>query len=168
MRRVCNQGGGIIVMAGAARDASRQRYDKCHAGARLSDERMRHAPRVRYIVWSRANSAARLAHAGTRKASRGALLVGHRREQVGLMLARKRIRQLEEIAIDDRIDLVEGEIDAMVGDAPLREIVRADALAAIAAADQALAHRGLRLLSFAALLVEKALSKHRHGLGAVA
>src|SRR5512141_1806329 len=99
MRRVCNQGGGIIVMAGAARDASRQRYDKCHGGARLSDERMRHAPRVRYIVWSRASSAARLAHAGTRKASRGALLVGHRREQVGLMLARKRIRQLEEIPV---------------------------------------------------------------------
>src|SRR5262249_6797761 len=44
--------------------------------------------------------------------------------------------QLTEVAGDDAVELVQGEVDAVVGDAVLREVVGADALAAVAGADE--------------------------------
>ena len=52
-----------------------------------------------------------------------------------LVLCRQRIDEFVEIAGHDAIDLVERQVDAVIGDAALREIVGADALAAIAGAD---------------------------------
>ncbi len=73
-------------------------------------------------------------------------LARQRGELLGLVLLRERVDELVEVAVHDRVDLVEREVDAVVGHAALREIVGADALAAIAAADQALAQRRLLLL----------------------
>src|SRR5262249_40031460 len=47
-----------------------------------------------------------------------------------------------EPAGDDGVELVQGEVDAVVGDAVLREVVGADALAAVARADQGAALLG--------------------------
>src|SRR5256885_1639016 len=69
-----------------------------------------------------------------------------RRELLGLELLRQRVDELVQIAVHDRVDLVERQIDPMIGPAPLRKVVRANALAAIARADQALAMRRLLLL----------------------
>src|SRR5579862_995045 len=54
-------------------------------------------------------------------------------------------RQLVEVAVHDLVELVEGEVDAMIGDAPLREIIGADALGAVSGSDLELAR--LRLLT---------------------
>src|SRR5664279_385140 len=51
---------------------------------------------------------------------------------LGLVFLRQRLGQLEQIAIHDRVDLVEREVDAVIGHPPLREVIRANALAAIA------------------------------------
>lgn len=40
-----------------------------------------------------------------------------------------------EVALDDLGEVVEGEVDAVIGDAILREVVGADALAAVAGTD---------------------------------
>ena len=44
--------------------------------------------------------------------------------------------QLAKFAGDDGVELVQRQVDAVVGDAVLREVVGADALAAVAGADQ--------------------------------
>jgi hypothetical protein len=56
----------------------------------------------------------------------------------------------------------------VVGDAALREVVGADALGAVAGADQALARAGDLLLLLARLRVLDARRQHRHGLRLVA
>src|SRR5689334_20735364 len=81
---------------------------------------------------------------------------GDRRELLGLELLRERIDDLVQIAVHDRVDPVEREVDAVVGDAALREIVGADALAAVARADQALARGRFGARALAALAVEQA------------
>src|SRR5258708_1456872 len=69
--------------------------------------------------------------------------LGEARELVGLVLGRKRGRELGEVAVHDLLDLVEREVDPMVGDAALRKIIGADAIGAVARADEVLASRGL-------------------------
>src|SRR4051794_8404605 len=69
------------------------------------------------------------------------------RQLLGLVLRGERAGDLVQIAAHDLVDLVQGEVDAMVGHAALREVVRADAIAAVARAHEALPLRGfLRLL----------------------
>ena len=59
-----------------------------------------------------------------------------------LMLGDQRIDQLiERFAFEHQIKLVQRQPDAVVGDAPLREIIGADALRAVAGADLAAAVR---------------------------
>ena len=90
-----------------------------------------------------------------------------RGELLGLMLLRERVDQLVEVAVHDRVDLVERQVDPVIGHAALRKIVGADALAAVARSDQALAIDA----SFAgapSLLVEQPRRQHRHRLRAVA
>jgi hypothetical protein len=49
-------------------------------------------------------------------------------QQIRLMLAHERINDLIQVALQDLIELVQAQIDAMVGDTPLGEVVGADAL----------------------------------------
>ena len=60
----------------------------------------------------------------------------------------ERSGELVEIAVQDRVDLVERQVDPVVGDPSLRKVVGADSLAA--------------------LLVEEPRGEHRHRLGAIA
>ena len=62
---------------------------------------------------------------------------------------------------------VQGEVDAVVGDAALRVVVGADAFASVTAADQAFALCRLFVLGFGALDVQEARGKQAHGFGAV-
>src|ERR1700704_3073830 len=63
-------------------------------------------------------------------------LLGNGSELFGLMLGEQRLCKLREVAVHDVVDLIEREPDAMIGHPPLREIVGADALGAVARADE--------------------------------
>ena len=58
------------------------------------------------------------------------------------LCATRRVHDLVEVAVQDLLEAVEGEADAVVGDAGLLEVVGADLLAAVAAAHLALAVAG--------------------------
>src|SRR6266487_4298596 len=94
----------------------------------------------------------------------GSPLFGECGELLGLVLCEQRLRQLGKVAIHDVVDLVEGETDAVVGDPSLRKIIGADALGAVARADQGFARRGFLRLLLAALLVLDARREHRERL----
>src|SRR5215468_3683226 len=63
-------------------------------------------------------------------------------EPFPLVLLAKGLDDGGEVAGDDGVELVQGQVDAVVGDSVLREVVGADALAAVAGADLALARLG--------------------------
>ncbi len=72
-----------------------------------------------------------------------------------------------QVAGDDLVELVERQVDAVVGHAVLREVVGADPLAAVAGADEALALGGpLGLLLLQLGIVEAGL-QHAERLGLV-
>src|SRR5215468_3709855 len=92
----------------------------------------------------------------------------HGRQFARLMLCYQSIYQLvERGAFQYFIELVQRQADAMVGDAPLWEIVGADALRAIARANLALALRGARLGRLHALKLIETRAQHLHGKPAV-
>src|SRR5262249_53432266 len=86
---------------------------------------------------------------------------GELRELLGLVLGSERVDDVVELAVHDAVDLVERQVDAVVGDAALREVVGADALRAVARADQGLARRGGLRRELLLLLVLDARRKHR-------
>src|SRR5919201_3261408 len=92
---------------------------------------------------------------------------GELRELLGLVFGAERGDKLVELAVHDAIDLVEREVDAVVGDAALRKVVRADALGAIARADERFSRRGGLCLLLAQLLVANACREHPQRLLAV-
>src|SRR3984957_17040983 len=73
------------------------------------------------------------------------------RQLFGLMFLIERTHQFIEIAVHHVIELVQGEIDAMVRHAPLRKIVSAYALGAIAGSHLQLARLRLSALLLLAL-----------------
>src|SRR5437899_4685752 len=91
-------------------------------------------------------------------------LPGQRRELLGLEFLRKRIDDLVQLAVHDGVDLVERQIDPVIGHAPLRKVVGANALAPVPRPDQALPMRGFLLLPLLALLLDKPRRQHRHRL----
>src|SRR5690606_7105005 len=72
---------------------------------------------------------------GPRQGAGLAAARGHAGEDPGLLLGLERRDQLVEVAGHDARQVLGREADAVVRDARLREVVRADALAALAAAD---------------------------------
>ena len=84
--------------------------------------------------------------------SRASIAFG--RQQLGLMLGDQRVDDLaQRFAFHHLGQIVERQIDAVIGDAALREIVGADALGAVARADLILALGGagvIELLVFSA------------------
>src|SRR5260221_601816 len=89
------------------------------------------------------------------------------RELLGLVLGGERRADLRQVAVHDRVDLVQCEFDAGVGDAPLRKIVGADAIRAVARADEALPLGGFLRRLLAHLLVLDARGEDPPGLLAV-
>src|SRR5215831_7837708 len=92
----------------------------------------------------------------------------HGRELTRLMLGDQSIDQfVERGAFQHLLELVQRQADAVIGDPPLREIVGADALRAVARADLALALRGPRVGRLLALQLIEARAQHLHGKAAI-
>src|SRR6202011_1753854 len=75
--------------------------------------------------------------------------------------------QLLHVAVEDHLDVLEVLVDAVVGDAVLRVVVRADLLAAVAGADLALAQRRFGFFALAALVGGELRAQHVHRARAV-
>ena len=88
---------------------------------------------------------------------------------LGAVMGAEPLEEFVQIAVQRGFHLkaMDGKADAMVGDAGLREIVGADAFAAVAGAHLGLALLGDLLLLLALLQVEKAGPQHLQGLGLV-
>src|SRR5687768_15800802 len=89
------------------------------------------------------------------------------REPLRLVAGDQRIDDLVQLTVHDPVDLVEREVDAVVRHAPLREVVGADPLGAVARADLALALGGALGIGFRALHVVEARPQHLQRLGLV-
>src|SRR5581483_1731000 len=152
------------------RAARRARRSAARARARAG---ARHAPRAARAT---RRARARGAHAprprrcagpppaarnrASARAARSSRRLRQRRELLGLVLGHQARGELVEVAVHDGVDLVERETDAVVGHAPLREVVRADALGAVARSDQRLARGGFLGLLLTRLLVLDARGEH--------
>src|SRR5438552_537509 len=86
---------------------------------------------------------------------------------LGVVEGGELIDQLAGIALEDVVQAVGREVDAVIGDAALREVIRADFLRALAGADLAAALLRHRLLLFADLHLVEARAQHLHRLRAV-
>src|SRR5579872_2707455 len=89
------------------------------------------------------------------------------REQLRLMLLLERLDELIQLPVHHLRELVEGELDAVVGHAALREVVGADALGAIAAADLQAARLRLGALLLLLLGRQQPCLEERERAGAV-
>src|SRR3989344_5270985 len=89
-------------------------------------------------------------------------------ELFGLAGVGQGLQHIAQVAFHHLQQLVQREVDAVVREPPLREVVGADAVAAVAAADQALAQSGLLGGAFAALLFLDTCLQHLQRLGLVA
>jgi len=96
----------------------------------------------------------------------GASLTPWRLESLPLLLGRERVGDLRQVAVQDLLEPVQRQLDAMVGDAALGVVVGADLLRPLARADLRSPGRGLfGLLAPALLLVEESTQDaHRLGL----
>src|SRR5688572_2503000 len=81
-------------------------------------------------------------------------------QALGLVPGDDRAHQLLEIAVDDAVQLVQREPDAVVGDAVLREVVGADLLRTFAGAHHAAAFVADLVLLLLELQVEQAATQH--------
>src|SRR5262245_25106690 len=75
----------------------------------------------------------------------------------------ERVDDVAEIAGDDGVELVEIQIDAVIGDAILRKIVGADAFVAVAGTDLAAARFGTFAMEFLLLHVEEPAAQNAQG-----
>src|SRR5262245_37407247 len=96
------------------------------------------------------------ASASNRRASRGSMpeaasaraifksagFLGELSEPLGVVGSDQAADQLVHLAVEDALDLVQRQVDPVIGDAALREVVGADALGAVARADQGFPRRG--------------------------
>ena len=73
------------------------------------------------------------------------------------MFGGQRAEQFVHVAVHDRSDLVQRQVDAVVGDPPLREVVGTDALGAVAGTDQRLARTCTSLIRAASTFIAEAL-----------
>src|SRR5258706_15177275 len=88
-------------------------------------------------------------------------------ELLGLVLGGERRADLHEVAVHDGVDLVQREVDAVVGHAALGEVVRPHAIGTVARADEALPLRSFLGRLLAHLLVLDARGEDAPGLLAV-
>jgi hypothetical protein len=83
------------------------------------------------------------------------------------VLLLQRIEQLVEIAVHDLVQLVERQIDAVIGHPPLRKVVSADALRSVAAADLQTPRPGLRAALLLLLRGKQPRAEQLHRAGAI-
>ena len=82
--------------------------------------------------------------------------------QPALLVGGQRVRELVEVALEDRVEAMLGELDAVVGEPVLGEVVRADLLRPLAAADLGAARGRLLCLPQLALVLVEACAQHAH------
>ena len=80
------------------------------------------------------------------------------------MFGHQRIGQFADVTVHHLIHLVQGQVDAVVGNAALREVVSADAFRAVTAAHQALARGGGLGILLANLCIFDTGCQHAHCL----
>ena len=97
------------------------------------------------------------AAASRRSASASASARGHCSERAPPVVGRERLGELVELALEDPVELVHGQLDAVVGDPVLGEVVGADLLRALARADL----RAPRRVELGPLALELALVEPR-------
>ena len=84
------------------------------------------------------------------------------------MLSRQCVDQFGQVAIHYRLYFVQREINPVVGNAPLREVVRANPVGTIAAANESFARTCFFGVLGLHLFVFESRSKHAQGLRLVA
>src|SRR3546814_13329406 len=89
------------------------------------------------------------------------------RQSLRLILGDQRVDQLVHLPLDDLGQAVERQVDPVVGHAPLREIIGADAFGAVARPDHRLARRRLGAVALFALEIVAPRAQHLHRLGAI-
>src|SRR5690606_15205133 len=104
--------------------------------------------------------------AKTRNRSCGSVCA-ERAQLIRAVLARERIDHLVELAFENPVELVQREVDAVIGHASLREVVRANTLRSIPRADEALAARGRLALALRDLGVAQPGREERHRARAI-
>src|SRR3546814_6594998 len=90
-----------------------------------------------------------------------------RSQPLRLILGDQRVDQLVHLPLDDLGQAVERQVDPVVGHAPLREIIGADAFGAVARPDHRLARRRLGAVDLFALEIVEPRAQHLHRLGAI-
>src|SRR3990167_3553130 len=120
-------------------------------------------------VGERVNSAAAQRISASMRGGRGGSRIRlQRREAIGLILRSQRIDELaERVAAHHIAQIVQCQIDAVIGDAALREVIGADALRPVAGADHALARRRPFGVHARPLGVIQPGAQDQHRLGAV-
>ncbi len=139
-----------------ARARRRQGRGRCRSSARCDRGRARGRPAGARRARANSSAAWRKASASARRACATVMLRAIERtasgafgrQQLGLMLGDQRVDDLaQRLALHHLGQIVERQIDAVVGDAALREIVGADALGAVAASRSGPCRSAARALS---------------------
>src|SRR6187402_994373 len=111
-----------------------------------------------------ASASATVANSGTQRT----LAALQRRQLLGRARGLQCREHVVEVAVHHGAELVQREVDAVIGQPSLRKVVGADAVGAVAAADQALARGGFLGRALALFLVAQARRQNGHRLGLVA
>src|SRR5687767_5529260 len=85
------------------------------------------------------------------------------RQLFGLIFLLQRLDQAFQVAVDHVRELVQRQVDAMVGHAALRKVIGADAFGTIARTDLQFARAGLRLVALFLLGRLELRLQQRHG-----
>src|SRR4051794_9517697 len=117
---------------------------------------------IRTPRWRSAPSRGRRGPA-SRPSGRGCL----RLQAPALLVGLESCRELVQLALEDRIEVVRGQLDAVIGDPALAVVVRADLLGAVAGAALRAAVGGELGLLLGDRALVQARAKHAHRLLAV-
>src|SRR5438552_1839694 len=100
---------------------------------------------------------------GPSKAGSTSAIDAHVGEQLRLMIGDERVDHLVEFAHHHSLELIKGEVDAVIGDPSLREIVGADAFRPVARADLRFSRLRPLFIRAATLQVVKPGPEYLHG-----
>src|SRR5690606_17517571 len=85
----------------------------------------------------------------------------------GLIVGGQRIDDLAQITLNDAVQRIKGQANAMIGHPPLRKAIGADAFGTVARSDLRLAISCTLSISARAFQIVKPGAQHGHGVGAV-
>ncbi len=95
------------------------------------------------------------------------MLLAHGSELICLMLPSQRLNNGIKVALHNLIELVESQVDAMIGHASLRVVIGANSVRSIARPHQGAPLSGLRSCRLLLGRIEKLRLQQRHGSGSI-